>query len=166
MPVPTARAPFTAAAVSAVLAAVSLVGCDGFDAPAPVPFDALALRAALDVPVTGTTVIRDERTWTRFWAAHNQGFDANGQPLSAPAVDFTRQTVVGAFYGGSFHAGCNSAVDLVETVREVGGTVEVQLGRLPSLGVCRAVVHPIDLVVIDVPPSETFDLRFTGHLPR
>lgn len=88
----------------------------------------------------------------------------HGGSAPAPPVDFDQQIVLGVFYGGSFHAGCRSKVDVVREVRREGATLEVSIGRLSHLGPCRAVTHPFDLVVVDVPSSQALDVWFVGRV--
>jgi len=86
--------------------------------------------------------------------------------VPVPTVDFNRQTVLGVFYGGSFHAGCRTRVDVIQEVRkEEGETLSVEVRKLPDLGPCRMVVHPIDVVTVDAPPSQALDVDFKGKTP-
>ena len=143
-----------AAALS--LVALALAGCDAFSLDEPVPFERLALPTSA-VFVNGTTVIRDQTRLESF--ARYQG----GDLAPVPEVDFERQLVVGVFYGGSFHAGCSGDVEVVEAVRLEGDRLVVEIGPLPDLGPCRAVVYPAEMVVVD---AESFDVRFAGEVPR
>ena len=148
-------------------AVLALAGCDALSSDEPVAYADVERAEALRVQVTGTTVtvIRDRSSWERFWSGHVGTAGPDGAGIAAPEVDFERQTVVGVFYGGSLHAGCGSSVDVVRSAREESGAVEVEVGPLPDLGPCRAVVYPLDLVVLDVPPSEALDVRFVGAVP-
>ena len=140
------------------LVALTLAGCDALSSDEAVSFSKAEQTEALRVQVTGTTVLRDRSEWTSFWERH-------GGSGPAPAVDFDQQLVVGVFYGGSPRAGCQSAVNVVGSVLRDGNTVRVQIKPLPDLGSCRAVVYPLDVVVVDVPASEALAVRFEGRVP-
>ena len=140
--------------------ALWLTGCDVFFSDEPVPYADLDEVAVLQVQIDGTTVIRSRSEWDMFWQQHKH----SGGP-SAPEVDFERQVVLGVFYGGSLHAGCRSEVDVVAAVRRDGDALEVLVGPLPDLGPCRAVMHPLDVVVADVPAWEARTVRFIGRVP-
>jgi hypothetical protein len=140
------------------LGGLVLSGCDAFSAAEAVPFSNIEQAGRLRVQVSGTTVIRDRPGWEAFWQQH-------GGVAPAPAVDFDRQTVLGVFYGGAFHSGCTSEVDVIRSVKLAHGRLEVRVDRLPDLGPCRAIVYPLDVVVVDAPPSQAFDVRFVGRVP-
>jgi hypothetical protein len=140
----------------ATVALLALAGCDAVSPGGSVGFAQLDLPAQ-PVLINGTTVIRDQTTLESF----ARGWDGNVVPL--PTVDFERQMVVGVFYGGSFHGGCSSQVDVVETVRHDGDALVVSVGALPDLGICQAVVYPADMVVVDAVSPK---VRFVGKLPR
>jgi len=133
-----------------------LAGCDAFSSGTQVSFSRLALPAS-PVLVNGTTVIRNPSQLESF--ARRQ----DGELATVSEVDFTRQLVVGVFYGGSFHGGCGGDVDVVEAVRTDGDALVVQIGPLPDLGPCRAIVHPAEMVVIDATAGR---VRFVGEVPR
>ena len=135
-----------------------LAGCDALVPDEPVPFTHVERVNALRVQINGTTMIRDRWDWEAFWQRH-------GGALPAPAVDFERQTVLGVFYGGSLYGGCHSDVEVVEAVRRDGDALEVRVGPLPDLGICRQVVYPLDIVVVDVPAREVRTAHFKGRVP-
>ena len=107
--------------------------------------------------VNGTTVIRDQSRLESF--ARYPG----GDLAPVPEVDFDRQLVVGVFYGGSLHGGCGGDVEVVEAVRSEGDALVVEVGPLPDLGPCRAIVYPAEMVVVD---AKSWDVRFVGEVPR
>ena len=150
--------------LAALAAAVTFAGCDA-TSDESLAYSDLQQDEYLRVQVTGTTVIRDSGSWQRFWSSHVSTTGLDGALIAAPTVNFERQTVVGVFYGGSPRAGCASTVDVVRSVTEEGGVVQVSLGPLPDLGPCRAVVYPVDIVVVDVAPSMALDVRFVGDVP-
>jgi hypothetical protein len=144
-----------------LLFAVLLVGCDllsSSDSGEPVSFSNVERGENLRVRISGTTVIRSRADWKTFWKKH-------GGEGPLPAVDFDHQTVLGVFYGGSFHAGCRSRVDVIREVRQEGETLSVDVRKLPDLGPCRMVVHPIEVVAVEVPPSQALDVGFRGQVP-
>ena len=138
-------------------ALVVLAGCDAFASGEPVAFT--TLTAPMErVAVNGTTVLRDPQALAAFVReTPNEG------PVSFPDVDFERQIVLGVFYGGSFHAGCTGAVEVIESVQQERDELVVRIGPLPDLGPCRAVVYPSQLVVVDATSPK---VRFEGPLPR
>ena len=86
-------------------------------------------------------------------------------PETAPDVDFTRQVVIGVFYGGDVHAGCTHDVDVIRRAALDGRTLRVALASVPDLGPCRMVADPLDIAVVDVAPKAFVGVRFTGPLP-
>ena len=142
-----------------VLLALLPLGCDAFEGD-PVPFAAAPGPADLQVTAPRTAVFTDAPSWTVFWDAHVNGSDERG-PTPAPAVDFSRYTLAAVFWG-SGHVGCGSRVEAVRGVRERGGAVEVEVGKLPPLGNCRAVVYPYQVVQVERAGAP---VRFTGRVP-
>lgn len=139
--------------LSILVSLIILAGCD-FIAPAePVSFT--DVEEAVTVRVSGTTVIHSESEWNAFWEQH-------GRSSSPPEVNFKQQMVVGVFWGGSFHAGCRSEVDAIESVRRDGNVLEVEVGPLPDLGPCRAVAYPFDLIIVN---ARARRVRFEGKVP-
>ena len=140
-----------------LLFAVLLVGCDllsSSDSGKPVSFSHVERMENLRVRISGTTVIRSRSDWERFWKKHE------GE-VPVPTVNFDRQTVLGVFYGGSFHVGCRSRVDVIRDVRRDGETLSVDVGKLPDLGPCRGVRN---VVAVDIAPSQALDVDFKGHV--
>lgn len=146
----------TKVSVLALTAALAFVGCDALSSDEPIPFARLDLPAS-PVFVSGTTVIRDQSRLEAF--ARRQV----GDPVPIPEVDFERHLVVGVFYGGSFHAGCSGDVEVIEAIRDEGDALVVEIGPLPDLGPCRAVVHPAEMVVVDAQASA---VQFVGKVPK
>lgn len=144
-----------------LLAALGILGCDASSAGDAVPFSKVEEAERLTVRISGTTVLRTADEWAEFWKRHETTIPAR----SAPAVDFERQTVIGVFYGGSLYSGCHSQVEVIQEVEQVGRWLEVSVSALPDLGVCRAIVHPLDIVVVDIPPAQALDVRFKGQVP-
>lgn len=146
----------------ALLFASLLVGCDLISSSEfsgePVSFSNVERGENLRVRISGTTVIRSGADWKTFWKKH-------GGEGSVPTVDFNRQTVLGIFYGGSLHGGCRSRVDVIREVRQEGETLSVDVGKLPDLGPCRMVVYPIDVVAVEVAPSQALEVDFRGQVP-
>jgi hypothetical protein len=144
-----------------LLFVVLLVGCDllaSSDSGKPVSFSNLDRGEDLRVRISGTTVIRSRADWKTFWKKH-------GGKGPAPTVDFNHQTVLGVFYGGSLRGGCRSRVDVIREIGQEGETLSVDVGKLPDLGPCRMVVYPIDVVAVEVPPSQALDVDFRGQVP-
>ena len=146
--------------VLGVFAALALAGCDAAEEGAPpdgpVGFTRVDLPAS-PVFVDGTTVICSDFQLASFARRED------GSTAPVPDVDFDRQLVVGVFYGGSFHGGCSGDVEVIESVRVDGGALVVEVGPLPDLGPCRAIVYPADMVVVD---AQVPAVRFAGDVPR
>jgi hypothetical protein len=140
----------------AVLAGCVLAGCGVFGSDEAVPFSDFEQADALYVPVARTAVIKDQPSWVAFWQQH-------GGEAQVPPVDFERQTVFGVFYGQQ--GGCTSKVDVVRSIHHGRSALEVAVGPLPDLGLCRAIVYPLDVVVADVPPSQVHKVTFVGKMP-
>lgn len=150
------------------IAIAGLAGCDTIADGTPVPWAPLDVEMKLSVGVSGTTLIRSEDQWQTFWRQHHRSIqDDDGRNLNAtpPAVDFTRQVVVGVFYGGSPNAGCTDDADSIRRVSLEGRTLHVEVGPISDLGVCRMVVSPVQLVAVDVAPEAISRQRFTGEVP-
>ena len=146
---------------AALVALLALAACDASladDAPpdGPVAFATLDLPAS-PVLVNGTTVVRSSGELERFARRDDGGL----APL--PDVDWDRQLVVGVFYGGSLHGGCSGEVEVIRSVRADGGALVVDVGPLPDLGPCRAIVYPAQMAVVD---ARAPVVRFTGEVPR
>jgi hypothetical protein len=143
------------------LFAVLFVGCDllsSGESGEPVSFSNVEREENMRVRISGTTVIRSRADWETFWKKH-------GGEGPVPTVDFNHQTILGVFYGGSLRGGCRSRVDVIREVRHKGETLSVEVGKLPDLGPCRMVVYPIDVVAVEVPPSQALDVDFRGQVP-
>ncbi|PAP78411.1 hypothetical protein BSZ37_19275 [Rubrivirga marina] len=139
-----------------LLAALAFAGCDVFESSEPVAFTRIALPAR-PVLVNGTTVVRGDYQLSAFTRSVNDSL------ISVPTIDFDRQTVLGVFYGGSFHAGCRGNVETIEGIRLAGDALIVEVGPLPDLGPCRAIVYPSDMVVVN---ARATSVRFVGAVPQ
>ena len=118
------------------------------------PFSKLDL--APQILNAGTTVIKVQGGWESFWRQH-------GGVVPTTPVDFDRQLVLGVFY--SQRAGCTFEVDMIKEVRQARGLLTAEVGPLPDLGLCRMVVFPIDVVIVEVGPSAVSKVRFAGRVP-
>jgi hypothetical protein len=97
-----------------------------------------------------TVVVRSADEWTRLWRMH-----AADKPL--PAIDFSREMVVGVFLGSRPTAGYS--VEITGT-HEASGTlvVEYRVGApSPDLMTAQVITSPYHLVAI---PRRDGDVRF------
>lgn len=149
-------------ALAAFALACTLPACDAADDGALVSFVPVENASALRVESSGTTVFTDAAAWAAFWRAHVNAWDGAGVPLPVPEVDFARRTVVAVFWGGELHTGCTSDVDVFRDVREEDGALRVRVTALPDLGVCRAIVHPLQVIAVERAGQR---VRFEGRVP-
>jgi hypothetical protein len=97
-----------------------------------------------------TVVVRSADEWSRIWRAH-----AADKP--APAVDFTKEMVVGVFAGSRPTAGYS--VQIVGTREQQDGlVVEYRVGSPPrDMMTAQVITTPYHLVAI---PSRAGEVRF------
>lgn len=128
----------------------------------PLTFRSLDEAAYLSADSAGTVVFNDAASWRAFWREHGAWSDStNTDSLAhAPAVDFSRRTAVGMFW--SPRSGCDNLVEAVEeVVRTAPHVAEVEIGPLPDLGDCEALVYPVQVITFE--KSRRVD--FSGMLP-
>lgn len=87
-------------------------------------------------------VIKDSAAWARLWAEH----DGGATPL--PAIDFSRELVIGVFRGAQ-PAGCYSVG--IERVVRLGDRLlvrQVDINPGPAVNCTMAIVYPAQLVAV------------------
>lgn len=119
----------------------------------PVAFENLREASNLRVRKSGTAVFKNAASWESFW-------HSSLPPILA--IDFKKQILIAVFWGGEPHSGCGDYVEAVESVSREGDRIRVHVGRLPSLGPCRVVVYPLQIIRID---RSDLPVIFTGEVP-
>lgn len=121
-----------------------------------VPFEVFSpslLQTAIDEK--RTVVVRDAETWNRLWAEH-AGADLNQRPV--PAVDFTRNMVIGVYLGAG--GACDTlSIDAVKQ-KEGPSRLEVtwRLTPPPPDMACIAVV--VNRAVLITVPQSALSVEF------
>jgi hypothetical protein len=144
---------------------LTISGCSEhspIDSTPEIPFDRLPQSEYLWVLEPGARVFRTQQEWTEFWSAHINAFDGTGKPVSAPLVDFDNYMLAGVFWGGSDHSGCSNQADVIQKAEVVGGVLQIEVDNLRSLGPCRMIVSPLDIVIL---PKCDFPVSFVGKVP-
>ncbi len=103
----------------------------------------------------GTLVLRTQKEWQEFWAP----FVVNEEDI--PYLDFESSVAAAIFWGAGF-SGCQSRVEAVDRVELRSDSLIVHIGELPSLGPCKALVTPIQIIRINHPDNP---IVFTGQVP-
>lgn len=129
-------------------------------APAPTtsgyaPYGAVELDIRRVGQFTQTTlgtperlVIRDNDSWTRFWASVSGG--------SPPSVDFSRDLVIAVAAGQRTNGGHSIAV---ERVVRAGAGLSIQVVETvpgPGCVTSQAVIQPVDVVVVAAADAKTW----------
>lgn len=133
-----ASAPMIAVAIARSSAVVEFINIK----PLTLAFRELDRTSRSLITQPGNVVVRDAAAFARLWAAH-------GAPQPLPAVDFTRQMVIGVFTGSQPN-GCHStAIDSI--VRANGKLTVARTDTEPGPGVmCTlAIVHPAHIVMVE-----------------
>ncbi len=127
----------------------------------PLVFTDFIAAQPLEVTTPGTQVFKDQATWDAFWQMH--------APLagSAPVLDFTQDMLIAVFWGTQ-SSGCFDFVDAIVNVRarvdaiNTLGVIEVDIGPLPNLGSCAALVNPLQVVTVE---ATITPVVFVGMVP-
>ncbi len=137
---------------------VLLPACDFFwDHGDAIPFRNVEEAGHLNVEQPGTAVFNDADSWEAFWYEH---VTASPTPLPPP-IDFARRTAVGVFWDAQ--SGCDRRVEAVERVsRSAPHAVEVEVGPLPDLGPCDAIVQPVQVITF----RKAQHVGFVGIVPQ
>ena len=127
----------------------------------PLVFTDFIAAQPLEVTTPGTQVFKDQATWDAFWQMH--------APLAGPApvLDFTQDMLIAVFWGTQ-NSGCFDFVDAIVNVRarvdaiNTLGVIEVDIGPLPNLGSCAALVNPLQVVTVE---ATITPVVFVGMVP-
>ena len=127
----------------------------------PLVFTDFIAAQPLEVTTPGTQVFKDQATWDAFWQMH--------APLagSAPVLDFAQDMLIAVFWGTQ-SSGCFDFVDAIVNVRarvdaiNTLGVIEVDIGPLPNLGSCAALVNPLQVVTVE---ATITPVVFVGMVP-
>lgn len=145
-----------ASLIGLVVLSAALSGCDFFWHGGVSTFENVEEAGALGVAEPGAAVFNDADAWEAFWHEHV----ALSPAPPPPSIDFERRTAVGLFWGE--HSGCRSAVEAVERVRRKGPhAAEVEVGALPDLGPCDAIVYPVQVITF----RKAWSVEFVGDVP-
>ena len=109
----------------------------------------------------GTEVIRAEGSWDALWDNAWSITNAQGVKTPPPTIDFTTKMVIAVFWGDGF-SGCDNGVQAIETIVQREGEIVVLVGPLPELGLCEAIVYPVQMVQID---RSDLPVVFEGEVP-
>lgn len=138
-----------------------LSGCDMSTEPVDISYENVQGFESFAVPTAGTAIIKDETTWLRYWRDYWNLYNDSGK-TPPPIVDFNKDMVIAIFYGNKY-SGCSKRVEVIKDIKQNRGLIKVHLGPLPFLGVCRAIVEPIQMVKI---PKSNLEVTFTGNVPK
>jgi hypothetical protein len=97
----------------------------------------------------GGFVIRDSATWEEHF------------PETTPQVDFSQQTVIAIAW--PMQSGCEYCVEAITDISSTSDGIEVSVGSLPSLGPCRVIFQPRQVITI---PATALPITFTGAVPK
>jgi len=97
-------------------------------------------------------VVRTEAEWTTLWQQH-----APGQPR--PAVDFSKEMVVGVFMGSRPNAGFSTAV-VSATAAPSGALIVRYTETLPAAGSVSAQVLTFPYHLAAIPKSAVTEVKF------
>lgn len=137
---------------------MSAFGCDDSTQPpveageTPLELRHLAVHS-IRVQYAQSHVVESEHEWRELWESHSRD--------GVPEVDFSRHELVAVFWGDR-PAGCSDRVEAIERAVVRSGRVEVEVGPLPELGECSAIVSPYDIVEI---PRTDLPVVLVGEVP-
>ena len=137
-------------ALAIALAALLQTSAPAKTPPAPVVPMTLDKGDHSNVDDAKQVVVRTEAEWAKLWTQHSPDH-------KRPAVDFSRQMVIGAFMGSRPTAGFS--IDIVSTI-QANGVLTVRYREvMPSRGAITAqvITSPFDLVTV---PAFAGDVRF------
>ena len=134
---------------------------DQLGEPSVVVFENLDGAEGFVQVTPGTEVIHDEAAWTALWEATWSITNGDGIKTAPPAVDFGRKMVIGVFWGDGF-SGCSNGVEAIETIVQREDEIVVVVGPLPDLGLCDALVYPVQMVQMD---RSGLPVMFEGTVP-
>lgn len=132
-------------------------GHSTFDLPdtEDLPVTTLEKTEGFRVPTAGHVVIRDSTKYARFVERYWVRDD------TPPEIDFSQNQLLGVFYGAHY-SGCQSEVEVIDKVRYFVSSMFVEVGDLPDLGLCEAIVAPHQFAVV---PSRMGTVFFQGQAP-
>lgn len=147
---------------SFALLCLVLIGCDtAEEEPLLLSFETLDESQSFSVITAGTQVIRDEQAWTDLWELSWAIFNGQGEKTPPPSIDFANKMVIAVFWGGEY-SGCSNGVEAIKQVRIINQQIEVEIGPLPDLGPCDAIVYPVHMILLD---RSNLQVTFVGEVP-
>ena len=103
-----------------------------------------------NIDAAKTVVVRDESEWKKLWQAH-------APDKTPPAVDFSKDMVVGVFLGSKPTSGYS--VDIVGTRQDGGATIVEYKETAPARDAMTAQVLTMPYAIAAV-PARPGDVRF------
>ncbi len=134
---------------------------DQLGAPSVMAFETLEGSDGFARLTAGHEVIRGDAAWTALWEASWSITDGEGVKTAPPAIDFSQKMVIGVFWGEGY-SGCGNSVEAIETIVQREGEIVVVVGPLPDLGLCDALVYPVQMVLVD---RSDLPVVFEGSVP-
>lgn len=125
------------------------------DSPVLLSFENLEEAEYLRVEEPGTSVFRDGAAWATFWEAHST--------MAVPSVDFDREMLIAVLWGEGY-SGCSNSVEAISRVSviPVSSRIVVEIGELPFLGPCDALVYPLQVIRVE---RRDHTVTFAGEVP-
>lgn len=146
----------------ALLTLAAGCGGDSVEGPAKNLPNRLQEAAGLRVLEPAARAFRTEADWTAFWNEHVNVFYDSG-PVPAPTIDFDRNMVLGVFVGNQGLSGCSNLAYLIKHTEISRGVLRVEVGKVSNLGLCAAIVYPLDVMVV---PKFSGRVDFVGFVPE
>lgn len=130
----------------------------------PISYEWVRRGHGVQVYEAQTRVFRDSAAWAQFWNEHVNLYDQNHAVYPPPSVDFDRRIIIGVYWG-HFYAGCRVTyrIEAIKGIYDAGDRIVVDIGSVPDLGPCRAMVLPTQVVTI---PRSGKPVEFTGEVPE
>jgi hypothetical protein len=97
-------------------------------------------------------LVRTEAEWTRLWQQHNPD-------RPKPAVDFSKEMVVGVFMGSRPNAGFSTAV-ISATATPSGALIVRYAEKAPAAGSITAQVLTFPFHLVAIPKADVKDVKF------
>ena len=126
-------------------------------------FQDITEAASLKVYDAQTAVFESEDSWEDFWEENVPGIGSADKRPPPPAVNFDENILIAVFWGGNGYGGCTSYAKAIQKVKSSNAMVSVHVGKLPDLGPCRMIVHPLQVIKVE---STGLAVVFKGHVPK
>ena len=143
-----------------ILCLVLVSGCRlvGPDDGVDVPFETVRFEELTWVMEPRTEVVRSREEMDALWMELYPGRD--GGPAIPVDFDFSERMLAMIFWGRT--GGCSPYVEAVDRVTSGPGRIFVFVGPLPDLGLCRAIIFPVQVISL---PQDERPVAFVGREP-